>query len=364
MLDCAACDSRCPIVVNTMTVNTMTATPTQACPGRLILAPMEGVLDPLMRDLLTTINPYDLCITEFLRVVDQCYSKKAFLRLAPELLTGGKTASGTPVRVQLLGQSPQWLAENAVRAIELGSPGVDLNFGCPAKLVNQSKGGAVLLKEPELMYRIIRAVRSAVPADQPVTVKIRLGWDDPAACLEIADAVQSAGASELAVHGRTKEDGYRSEAIKWEWIGQIRQRLAINIIANGEIWDHASALACQAVTGCQDLMVGRGALNVPNLGAVIRHNRAAMSWPEVLALLLRYCQLEIHGDKGRYFPNRIKQWFSYLRQAYPEARVLFVELRRCEAAQDIVAILHEAVRAMERAVVSDDGDGAPAPATL
>ena len=327
----------------------MTAMSPVACQGRLILAPMEGVLDPLMRNLLSALNPYDLCITEFLRVVDQLHSKKAFLKLSPELLNGGRTPNGTLVRVQLLGQSPEWLAENASRAVELGSPGVDLNFGCPAKLVNQSKGGAVLLKEPELMYRIISAVRDAVPKDKPVTAKIRLGWDDPACSLEIADAVQSAGASELAVHGRTKEDGYRREAIKWPWIGQIRQRLQIPVIANGEIWDHASALACQQATGCVDLMVGRGAINVPNLGAVIRYHQPAMSWQAVLSLLLGYCELEIKGDKGEYFPNRIKQWFSYLREAYPEARELFVSLRRCNQAAEIVAQLQAALTAYEAA---------------
>ena len=307
--------------------------------GRLILAPMEGVLDPLMRQLLTEINPYDLCVTEFVRVIDMLLPKRSFYRLAPELRHGGRTASGTPVRVQLLGQSPQWLAENAVRAVELGSPGIDLNFGCPAKLVNQSKGGAVLLKEPELMYRIIRAVRDAVPADQPVTAKIRLGWDAPEHCLEIADAVAAAGASELAVHGRTKVDGYRAEAIKWPWIAAIRERLSIPVIANGEIWDAASAARCRQLTGCPDLMVGRGALNVPNLGAVIQHKQPVMPWTEVLQLLLRYGELEVKGDKGLYFPNRIKQWFSYLRQQYAEAQPLFLELRRCTEAPPILALL-------------------------
>lgn len=96
-------------------------------------------------------------------------------RLCPELKQDGKTRAGTPVRVQLLGQHPEWLAENAIRAIELGSPGVDLNFGCPAPTVNKSKGGAVLLKEPETVYRIVKAVREAVPAHLPVSAKIRLG---------------------------------------------------------------------------------------------------------------------------------------------------------------------------------------------
>ncbi len=147
---------------------------------RVLLAPMEGVLDSLVRELLTEVNDYDLCITEFLRVVDQCLPVKSFYRLCPELHHASRTPSGTLVRVQLLGQYPQWLAENAARAVELGSYGVDLNCGCPSKLVNGSGGGATLLKDPELIYQGAKAMREAVPAHLPVTVKIRLGWDSGA----------------------------------------------------------------------------------------------------------------------------------------------------------------------------------------
>lgn len=144
---------------------------------RVILAPMQGVLDPLVRSLLTEINDYDLCITEFVRIVDQLLPAKVFYRLCPELLQQGLTPSGTPVRVQLLGQYPQWLAENAIRAVELGSKGIDLNCGCPSKTVNGSNGGASLLKQPELIYQATKAIRQAVPEHLAVSVKVRLGWD-------------------------------------------------------------------------------------------------------------------------------------------------------------------------------------------
>lgn len=120
---------------------------------RVLLAPMEGVLDSPVRELLTEVNDYDLCITEFVRVVDQLLPAKVFHRLCPELHNNSRTPSGTQVRIQLLGQYPQWLAENAARAVELGSYGIDLNCGCPSKLVNGSGGGATLLKDPELIYR-------------------------------------------------------------------------------------------------------------------------------------------------------------------------------------------------------------------
>ena len=135
---------------------------------------MEGVLDSLVRELLTEVNDYDLCITEFVRVVDQLLPAKVFHRLCPELHNDSRTPSGTRVRIQLLGQYPQWLAENAARAVELGSYGVDLNCGCPSKLVNGSGGGATLLKDPELIYRGAKAMREAVPAGITATGSLKL----------------------------------------------------------------------------------------------------------------------------------------------------------------------------------------------
>lgn len=302
---------------------------------RVLLAPMEGVLDSLVRELLTEVNDYDHCITEFVRVVDQLLPAKSFYRICPELYHQSRTPSGTLVRVQLLGQYPEWLAENAARAVELGSWGVDLNCGCPSKLVNGSGGGATLLKDPELIYRGAKAMREAVPAHLPVTVKVRLGWDSGARQFEIADAVQQAGASELVVHGRTKEDGYKAERINWQAIGEIRQRLSIPVVANGEIWDWQSAQDCMAATGCDAVMIGRGALNVPNLSRVVKENAPRMPWPEVVALLQKYTRLEKQGDTGMYHVARIKQWLGYLRKEYAEATTLFEQIRTLKSSPDI-----------------------------
>ncbi|MDM3456072.1 tRNA dihydrouridine(16) synthase DusC [Citrobacter sp. Cb028] len=302
---------------------------------RVLLAPMEGVLDSLVRELLTEVNDYDLCITEFVRVVDQLLPAKVFHRLCPELHNNSRTPSGTRVRIQLLGQYPQWLAENAARAVELGSFGVDLNCGCPSKLVNGSGGGATLLKDPELIYRGAKAMREAVPAHLPVTVKVRLGWDNSDRQFEIADAVQQAGASELAVHGRTKEQGYKAEHINWQAIGEIRQRLTIPVIANGEIWDWQSAQDCMAISGCEAVMIGRGALNIPNLSRVVKYNEPRMPWPDVVMLLQKYTRLEKQGDTGLYHVARIKQWLGYLRKEYSEATALFQEIRALNNSPDI-----------------------------
>ena len=152
----------------------------------------------------------------FVRVVDQLLPEKVFYRLLPWTQKSGLYPSGTPVRVQLLGQHPNCLAENAHRAIELGSHGIDLNCGCPSKTVNGSNGGATLLKQPELIYRATQALRQTVPSHLPVSVKVRLGWDCTSQAFEIADAVQQGGATEITIHGRTKADGYRADRINWE----------------------------------------------------------------------------------------------------------------------------------------------------
>ncbi|MGI5308386.1 tRNA dihydrouridine(16) synthase DusC [Rheinheimera sp. WS51] len=308
----------------------------------IILAPMEGVVDHLMRDMLTRIGGFDLCVTEFIRIVDQLLPERVFQRICPELAQQGRTPAGTPVRIQLLGQEPNWLAENAYRAVSLGSHGVDLNFGCPAKAVNKSRGGAVLLKQPEQLYKIVKAVRLAVPSQHSVSAKIRLGYDDTSLTIENAQAIAEAGASVLAVHARTKTDGYKPPAY-WSWIAKIKQQVAIPLIANGEIWDRHSALLCQQQANCQDIMLGRGVLAMPNLAQSIRQNTAAMPWPQVLELLLQYSEFEICGDKSQYYSNRIKQWFSYLKLQYPEAAELFIQLRLQRKSSDILTTLQQAL---------------------
>ena len=142
---------------------------------QLLLAPMEGLLDFALRDTLTRVGAgqgapgllhpsgLDRCVSEFIRITDTLLPARAFIRTMPELRNGGFTLAGVPVRGQLLGSDPTLLAENAARLAELGSHGVDLNFGCPANVVNRHGGGSALLDDPELIHRIVAAVRRAVP---------------------------------------------------------------------------------------------------------------------------------------------------------------------------------------------------------
>ncbi|MDP5133794.1 MAG: tRNA-dihydrouridine synthase [Paraglaciecola sp.] len=306
----------------------------------ITLAPMEGVVDSLMRDMLTRIGGFDLCVTEFIRIVDQLLPKRVFYRTCPELHNNSMTPAGVPVKIQLLGQDPNWLAENAARAIELGSHGLDLNFGCPAKTVNKSRGGAILLKEPETLYQIVSEVRKAVPQGTILSAKMRLGFNDTSLAFENAQAIAAAGADLLVIHARTKLDGYKPPAY-WNWIAEIKKVVDINIVANGEIWSAQDAVNCQIKSNCQDIMLGRGALALPNLAQVIKQGAAQMPWDEVRMLLVAYSGYEIFGDKGRYFPNRLKQWLGYLKLQYPQAGILFNEVRALKTANEIIPVLNK-----------------------
>jgi len=298
---------------------------------RITLAPMEGVIDHLMRHILTSMGGIDLCMTEFVRIVDQKLPDRVFYRLCPELKTGCITPNGVPVRIQLLGQDPNWLAENAVVATELGGPGIDLNFGCPAKLVNKNKGGAILLKEPETLYQIAKSVRAAVDPNLPVTAKMRLGYEDKSLAIENAQALEAGGVSEIAIHARTKNEGYKPPAY-WPWIAQIKQNVSVPLIANGEIWTPQDAINCQEQSECQNIMLGRGALAVPNLAAWIKGQSDKLSWQDLLLLLLEYSRHEIEGDKGLYYSNRVKQWMVYIKIMYPQASEFFRQVRTIKRA--------------------------------
>src|SRR3989344_4846349 len=173
---------------------------------QILLAPMEGLLDAPLRDILTRAGGVDRCVSEFIRVTERVLPERAFRRIMPELGHGGRTPAGVPVRGQLLGSDAACMADNAARLAELGSPGVDLNFGCPAKVVNRHGGGASLLQDPEDVHRVVKAVRAAVPSHIVVSAKMRLGFHDDALAEDNARAIEAAGADELVVHGRTWAD--------------------------------------------------------------------------------------------------------------------------------------------------------------
>ena len=312
------------------------------------LAPMEGLVDPIMRRILTDIGGVDRCVTEFVRVTDVCLPRKVFRRLAPELDQGAVTPSGVPVHVQLLGSEPEVLGWNGARAAEMGAPVVDLNFGCPAKTVNRHRGGAVLLQDPELLYRLVSAVRSAVPASIPVSAKMRLGYEDKSRAVECAQALAAGGAATITVHARTKTDGYKPPAY-WPWIGRIREAIDTHLIANGEIWSVEDYHQCRAESGCQDVMLGRGLIARPDLALQIRQSLAGemvspMSWHDLGPWLLSFFAEVQENFEPRHAPGRMKQFLNYLRRNYSEADTLWRAIRREKDPQRIMQLLHASLQ--------------------
>jgi len=305
-------------------------------PNGLLLAPMEGLLDFVLRDILTRVGGIDRCVSEFIRVTNTLLPDRVFTRVIPELEHGGRTFAGVPVRAQLLGSDPVCLAENAGRLAELGPAGIDLNFGCPAKIVNRHGGGAALLDEPELVAAIVAAVRRAVPAGVPVSAKMRLGFNDGSRAVECALAMVENGAEELVVHARTKADGYRPPAY-WDRIQEIRAAVLVPVVANGEIWTVDDALRCRAASGSHQLMLGRGMVSDPGLALAIRAQDAGgassglaapvVGWPSLLPLVNDFWQLVCARLEPRQRAGRLKQWLNFLRRRHPEAEAAYLVLR-------------------------------------
>ncbi len=298
---------------------------------RLLLAPMEGVVDWVLRDTLSQIGGIDQFVTEFLRVTDKLHPESVIYRNCPELKTTSRTRNGTPVFMQLLGGQAEPLAMNALRAAKLGALGIDLNFGCPAKTVNRHDGGATLLKSCDRLYSIVKTVRKAVPAHIPVTAKIRLGFEDPSACIENAKAIEEAGATWLTVHCRTKTDGYRPPAY-WEWIPRMRETTKIPIIANGEIWNVADFHRCREITACNDFMIGRGALSNPFIfkqihESLLTNTATEICWQNTKSLLPGFFEASTLHINEYFAISRTKQWLRALSLANPEAKVIFDQIK-------------------------------------
>jgi tRNA-dihydrouridine synthase C len=344
----------------------------------LLLAPMEGLLDHPLREVLTAVGGVDRCVSEFIRVTGTLLPERVFTRIVPELLHGGRTRSGVPVRPQLLGSDPACMAENAAALAALGPDGIDLNFGCPAKTVNRHGGGSALLVDPELLARIVGAVRRAVPAALPVSAKMRLGYEDASRAVECAQALAAGGASELVVHARTRADGYRPPA-HWEHIPAIRAAVRVPVVANGEIWTIADAERCRRVSGCDALMLGRGMVVDPGLALAIRADRVRrgaraegagragphddvppphatpaprdeagyvraseggpaapqayeepplVPWEALVPLIHDFWLRMSARVEPRHRAGRLKQWLNLLRRRYPEAQGAYDALRR------------------------------------
>jgi len=299
---------------------------------------MEGVLDPLMRQIITKSEAIDYCTTEFVRVTDKLIPSHVFHRYAPELHQDSLTESKTPVLVQILGGKPEWMAKNALRVKELGAYGIDINFGCPAKTVNRHDGGATLLKNPERLYKTITTIKEIVGEEFHVSAKVRLGFSDKSLVKEIAQACSNAKASWMTVHARTKEEAYLPPA-HWNFIAQMKEHSSIPIFANGDIWSLKDYKSCVNESGCKDVMIGRGLLRNPFLAQEIKNDKELdqkEKEQKTLELITNYLNIgpQVYGKFKAL--NRVKQWLRMC--TYPDYEYfqnIFEKAKRAKSVEEM-----------------------------
>jgi tRNA-dihydrouridine synthase C len=318
----------------------------------VVLAPMDGLTDAPMRAVQGEIGAFTYAVSEFVRVSATVLPGSMFRRDVPELLHGARTPSGLPVQVQLLGGHAERMAQSAHVACRAGATAIDINFGCPAPTVNNHDGGATLLKHPQRIREIVAAVRGAVPPEVPVSAKLRLGWDSEDAILENAQMAAEGGASWLAIHGRTREQGYRPPALWWP-IGLVRERVNIPVVANGDLWSLEAFRRCREETGCIHFMLGRGALANPALShqvaaelglirsAEFTGPRTPSDWQPYLERLIRATVAHQGSISPRHMVCRLKQWLR-LASAHGDFP-LWDTVKRADSVEEIFGILEGGV---------------------
>lgn len=311
---------------------------------RLLLAPMQGLCDDVMRDLLTRIGGYDECVSEFVRITHTVHSRATWLKYVPEIAKGNKTFAGTPCTVQLLGSDADNMAVNALEAVRFGADKIDLNFGCPAPTVNKHKGGAVLLKEPDLIYRIVKTLRTRLPEHIPLTGKMRLGFENTDLTLECAAAIAEGGACGLTVHARTKVEGYEPPA-HWDWVRKIRDSVAVPVTANGDVFTLEDYRAIREISGCDSVMLGRGAVIRPDLARQIKQYErgeavAETDFAEIAGWLNLFFDLCMAKEANNKYPvARLKQWLGMMKKEFAQAQDIFDRIRTLKEAEEVKKVL-------------------------
>jgi tRNA-dihydrouridine synthase B len=276
-----------------------------------VLAPMAGVTDTVFRRFIRDLSGCGLIMTEFtsadgvLRAKD--LKAKRYLHFYED---------EHPISAQLFGSNPSVMAEAARMVEDLGFDLVDLNLGCPAKKVVKCNGGSGLLRDLPAIGEIFEAVRAAVKI--PFTVKFRAGWDDEnIICVELAKMAEACGLNAVALHARTREQGYSGEA-RWDWIAAVKDAVGIPVIGNGDIRVPQDACTMIAQTGCDAVMIGRTAAANPWIFRQIQQYVASGRYDEPgeagrYAMIRTYFEMlveeELPGAQGKM--KQFASWFTH-----------------------------------------------------
>jgi tRNA-dihydrouridine synthase B len=326
-----------------------------------VLAPMAGVTDTVFRRFIRNLGGCGLIMTEFtsadgvLRKKDE--KAKRYLHFYED---------EHPISAQLFGSDPRVMAEAARMVEGLGFDLVDLNLGCPAKKVVKCNGGSGLLRDLPAIGRIFEAVRAAVKV--PFTVKFRAGWsDDEIVCVELARMAESCGLAAVALHARTREQGYSGNA-RWEWIAAIKDAVKIPVIGNGDIRTPEDACAMVAQTGCDAVMIGRTAPSNPWIFRQIRQYCAGIEKADAGAASKSYDEPS-EGDRYQmirtYFQmlieeelpdavGKMKQFASWFTHGVPGGAGLRKAIYESKSAVEILARVEEFFEARLCGVPSTD----------
>jgi len=275
-----------------------------------VLAPMAGVTDTVFRRFIRNLGGCGLIMTEFTSADGMLRDKKMRGRYLHFY------GDEHPISAQLFGSDPKTLFDAARMIEDLGFDLIDLNLGCPARKVVKCNGGSGLLRDLPLIGKIFESVRAAVKL--PFTVKFRAGWSDKeVVCVDLAKLAESCGLQGVALHARTREQGYAGEA-RWGWIAEIKDAVKIPVIGNGDIRTPQDACAMVAATKCDAVMIGRAAASNPWIFRQIAQYVETGAYEEAserdrYELIRTYFQMLV-DEEGYGIVGKMKQftsWFTH-----------------------------------------------------
>lgn len=304
----------------------------------IALSPMADMTDSAFCRVVREVTPTNLPLIEFREMV----SSEAVVRGSEKTL--GMTdihPEERPLVQQIFGSDPATMAESArIIEAEHHPEGFDINMGCPVYKIVHNFNGAALMKEPELATKIIKAMKAAITV--PLSVKIRLGWSDPAQCLEFIKTLEAAGTDLVTIHGRTKTQGYSGKA-DWAMVGEAKKQVSIPVLCNGDIHKPEQIVEALRVSGCDGVLIARGALGNPWIFSQMHEVLAGkaptpVSMEERLRVIRLHAKyhVEQYGERGIVSFRKHLTWYF---KGLPGAKLIRESLHQVSTLDDLERLL-------------------------